>query len=155
MSEGDDPDFARSSLRTALTVSLVLILLASAGTLVYFAANPPDPSDPFTEFYVLGPDGNASGYPQDLSPGETASVIIGISNHEHRDLTYQMTVAWNDSMTQRHEWVVADEETVERQMTVQAPADRGRYRLRFLLYLEDRGNQPYRSLHLWVTVQAG
>jgi uncharacterized membrane protein len=153
MSEGVGLDFGRSPLRTALTVGLVLVLLASAGTVVYLATNPPDTSDPFTEFYVLGPDGNASGYPQDLSPDETISVIVGVSNHEHQDLTYRMAIAWNDSVTQGQEWPVADDETVERSVTVQAPNDSGRYRLRFLLYLNGRGDEPYRSLHLWVTVQ--
>jgi uncharacterized membrane protein len=155
MSEAGDSDSARSSLHTALTVVLMIVLLASAGTVVYLAVNPPDTSDPFTEFYVLGPGGNASGYPQNLSPDESARVIIGVSNHEHRDLTYRTAIAWNDSVTQRQEWAVTEGETVERSVTVQAPDDLGRYRLRFLLYLDGRGDEPYRSLHIWVTVRSG
>jgi len=38
----------------------------------------------FTEFYILGPGGNASCYPTNLTVNETGGVILGLMNHEPR-----------------------------------------------------------------------
>ena len=50
------------------------------------------PGDNFTEFYILGPNGTASGYPTNLTVGEDGKVIIGIVNHEYTNVTYQLEV---------------------------------------------------------------
>ncbi len=43
----------------------------------------------FTEFYILGLEGKADNYPDELTVGEEGRVILGIVNHEHEDgLTY-------------------------------------------------------------------
>jgi len=39
-----------------------------------------------------GPDGTASHYPHSLSVGESATVILGIANHEHRQVHYFVQV---------------------------------------------------------------
>ena len=46
----------------------------------------------FTEFYILGPNGTASGYPTNLTVGEDGKEIIGIVNHEYTNVTYQLEV---------------------------------------------------------------
>jgi len=38
--------------------------------------------EPFTEFYILGPEGKADNYPTDYVLGENGTVIVGIVNHE-------------------------------------------------------------------------
>lgn len=139
--------------RRGLTVVLAVALLVSVGAVVWLAVNPPETTDPYTEFYVLGPERNASGYPETLAPGESASIIVGVSNHEHRAMTYRMAVAWNDSVTHTREWRVPDGDTVERSVTVTAPAEPDRYRLRLLLYRNGTADEPYRTLRLWVTVR--
>ena len=48
--------------------------------------------EPFSEFYVLGPNGKATGYPNNLTVGENAQVILGIVNHEQRDVNYIVEV---------------------------------------------------------------
>lgn len=52
----------------------------------------PKEGEKFTEFYILGPDGNASGYPTNLSVEEEGEVIIGVVNHEYAQVTYQLEV---------------------------------------------------------------
>jgi uncharacterized membrane protein len=84
---------ARSSLSggtkldRALTVILVIAIAASLITLVYVVAVPRQ-GESFTEFYILGPGGMAADYPHNLTVGQNASIIVGVANHEHREVSY-------------------------------------------------------------------
>ena len=76
-----------SRLDKALTVVLIASILASVAALGYVVTHPRQ-GEHFTEFYILGPDGKADDYPTNLSVGENGTVIIGIVNHEGRNVTY-------------------------------------------------------------------
>lgn len=65
--------------------------MALIAVTVYITLNPA-PSERFTEFYILGPGGKAYGYPENLTAGESASVIVGVVNREYRNETYLMVV---------------------------------------------------------------
>ena len=138
-------------LERALTVVLGLALVLSIVAVGAIAVNPPTTTEPFTEFYLVGPDGNASGYPTELAPGEPGTVIVGISNHEHRAVQYRLEVTWNGSVTAAETVQLADGQTEEQPMTLTAPTEPGRYRLQFHLYNET-GTEPYRTTRLLVTV---
>jgi len=89
-----------------LTIILLLALLASIVALVYIITTPTH-GEEFTEFYLLGPGGKASGYPTDLREGEKASVIIGIANHEYREVNYNVEIwlanqSYRQNSTQVH-----------------------------------------------------
>jgi len=86
-----------SKLDRALTVILIVSIIASVGTLGYVITHP-KPAEPFTEFYILGPDGKADNYPTSLTVGENGTVIIGIVNHEHRNVTYYVQI-WLVNLT--------------------------------------------------------
>lgn len=86
-----------SKLDKALTVILIIAILTSIGTLTYIITHP-KPGEAFTEFYILGPNGKAADYPTDLKVGENGTVIIGIVNHEHRNVTYYVQV-WLGNLT--------------------------------------------------------
>ncbi|WP_297437268.1 DUF1616 domain-containing protein [Thermococcus sp.] len=88
-------------LDKALTVILIIAIITSIGTLAYVITHP-KPGEAFTEFYILGPGGKAAGYPTSLTVGENGTVIIGIVNHEHHNVTYQVQVwlvnlTWNNT----------------------------------------------------------
>ncbi|MCE5296262.1 MAG: DUF1616 domain-containing protein [Euryarchaeota archaeon] len=74
-------------LDKALTIILIISILSSVVALVYVIAVPRE-GESFTELYILGPGGKAEGYPHNLTVGEEASIIIGISNHEHETVNY-------------------------------------------------------------------
>ena len=80
-----------------MSVVLVIAIILSVSGLVYLVSNPP-PGQSFTEFYILGQDGNASGYPHKLVVGQTASVTLGIINHEQRQVNYTLEV-WLSNVT--------------------------------------------------------
>ena len=83
---------AQGRAERALTWILAIALVVAVAGVVYVAVNPPETTDPYTEFYVLGPDGNASEYPTRLAPGETDEVILGVSNHEYQVGLYHVVV---------------------------------------------------------------
>lgn len=88
-------------LDKALTVVLIIAIITSIGTLAYVITHP-KPGEAFTEFYILGPEGKAADYPTELFVGENATVIIGIVNHEHRNVTYYVqtwlvNLTWDES----------------------------------------------------------
>jgi uncharacterized membrane protein len=71
-----------NALGKILSVIIVLAILGAVGALAYTIAVPPI-TERFTEFYILGTDGKAMGYPQNLALGQEGSVIVGITNREH------------------------------------------------------------------------
>jgi len=84
-------------LDKALTVVLIIAIIASIGALGYVITHP-KPGEAFTEFYILGPDGKAGNYPTNLKVGQNGTVIIGIVNHEHRNVTYYVQI-WLVNLT--------------------------------------------------------
>jgi uncharacterized membrane protein len=74
-----------------LTVVLVLSILSSVVALAYVVAVPRQ-GEQFTEFYVLGPGGKATDYPHNLTVNQSASVILGMANHEYHTVNYTVEV---------------------------------------------------------------
>lgn len=146
-------DDRRERVSQVLTWVLAAALLVSIIAVIYIAVTPQPPAEKFTEFYILGPDGKASGYPTNLSVGGEGSVIVGIVNHEAESVTYQVVVAWNNTTTSERRVTLQHDEAWEQRVTIRAPSKPGTYKLRFLLYRADQPDTLYRSLRLWVTVR--
>lgn len=94
---------SESKLDKALTIILVASIIIAAAFLVYVIVTPKS-GEKFTSFYLLGPDRNATNYPRNLSIGENATVLIGITNHEYRTINYTVeiwlinqTIVYNES----------------------------------------------------------
>ncbi len=95
LAEGDSDLTLSEQARRRLpdqTITLVLggAVVIALGLVMVIALFPGTEADAYTEFYVLGPDGNASDYPTSLTVGETGTVIVGIGNHEGRERTYTL-----------------------------------------------------------------
>jgi uncharacterized membrane protein len=166
----------QSRLDRALSVILIVAIIAAVGTTIYVIIDPRG-GEKFTEFYILGPGGKAADFPTRFPVGEPQSLTIGIGNHEYRNVTYTVeTILVNmvfdtstntstlksyqplDSLTV----TLAHNETREFPYTFTVD-DRQYNRLQFLLFNEtvpsrdltgqDRINSSYRNLHLWITVR--
>lgn len=59
---------------------LAVALVISMSGVIYIAMIPYEEPDPSTEFYILGPEGEASDYPDNLTVGESGELIVGIVN---------------------------------------------------------------------------
>ena len=80
-----------TSLEKGLAVALVASVLVAAGTFIDVVSTPSS-GERFTEFYILGPGGDASNYPTNLTANEIGGVIIGVVNHEAATVNYRILV---------------------------------------------------------------
>ncbi len=158
-----------STLDKALTIALAASIVVAAATLVYVVATPP-PGETFTEFYVLGPGGNASGYPTNLTANETGNVIIGVNNHEGASVNYTLRIdlvgvriVYNASAGFNQTVEVNRTTWSWTNLTVAEGANRtepyafsipraGLWKVQFLLYKDPDLLDVYRELHLYMTV---
>ncbi len=134
-----------------LTLILLIILIGAVVTTVYIIVFPQQ-NGKYTEFYILGPDGKAGNYPDNLSVGESGKVIIGIVNHEAADANYQLVVKFNN-LTLKNETVsLKDKEKKEIPFTFVTSTSGKNQEMEFLLYKLPNDIDVYRSLRLNVDV---
>ncbi|KKF99464.1 DUF1616 domain-containing protein [Methanosarcina mazei] len=119
--------------------------------------------DPFTEFYILGPEGKADNYPTDYVLGENGTVIVGIVNHEQKPVNYTMEVKLENTalpLPPDQQYIsLGDNETWEKAVTITPPFEGTNMILAFSLYneeekevLEEDIRLPYRDLNLRINV---
>lgn len=141
------PASGRERVRTLVLLSALVAALVGV---VYVAETPSGGPDPFTEFYILGPDGNATDYPTNLTVGETGSLTVGVRNNELRTVRYTVVAQIDNRTVEDRTLTLADDEREEWPVTFEARSP-GRHRLRLLLF-KDEADQPVQDLRLWVTV---
>ncbi|BAI60942.1 conserved hypothetical protein [Methanocella paludicola SANAE] len=143
----------KTKLDKALTVVLIISILLSIATLAYVIAVPKQ-GEKFTEFYILGPDGKADNYPTKYTLGDQKPVIVGIVNHEYRNVTYDLVVALNDSATisniYTEQLTLGDNQTWEKKIDLKPDRVGTNMKMEFLLYADGNKTAPYRECHLWV-----
>ena len=164
------PDWKQyGALDKGLTVALAASIVVAGGTLAYVVLTPL-PGEIFTEFYILGPGGNASGYPTNLTVNGTGGVIIGVVNHEAATLNYttrvdlvgvrivyNATARFNDTVeVNRTTWssfavTLADGQNWTEPYKFRINAT-GLWKVQFLLFKEGDFSSAYRELHLYVRV---
>jgi uncharacterized membrane protein len=83
-----------TNLNKVISVSMGVVVLFALGSLGYIATMPKQ-VERFTEFYILGVDGEAASYSKQVGPGQPLEVIIGIVNHEHAATIYRVSVRMN------------------------------------------------------------
>ncbi len=167
-----------SRLDRALSFLLVAAVIAAVATTVYVIVVPKE-GEKFTEFYILGREGKAADYPTDLVLSRPESIIIGIGNHEYRNVTYFVEILLldnrfdpetNTSSILSMERMASFSVTIPHNTTYQQrhtfiPESREANQVKFLLFRDnlppdtiwgqDRLNASYRDLHLWVQVKGG
>ena len=80
-----------TKLNKVFSIILLIIIAVALGYLGY-ALSTPKQSDKFTEFYLLGLDGKAEGYPKEATAGEPVYLTIGIVNHEYQTTSYRVEI---------------------------------------------------------------
>lgn len=165
-------------LDRVLSAIFLIAIVAAVATTVYVIVVPKE-GEKFTEFYILGKEGKAADYPADLRVGRKEAIIIGVGNHEYRDVTYTIELlhveqefdpVTNTSAVRSMERLasfpvtIAHNSTYQERHTFMVNSTSGN-QLTFLLFLDeappdsvwgsDRINASYRDLHLWVRVRGG
>jgi len=158
-----------SLLDKGLTVALASSIAVAGGTLAYVVLTPRSGAT-FTEFYILGPGGNASGYPTALNGSQPGTVILGLVNHEAANenyavridlvgvrIVYNATSGYNETVeVNRTTWStfnvpLADGRNWTQPYTFQINST-GLWKVQFLLFKDGDFASAYRELHLYVRV---
>jgi len=158
-----------SALDKCLAVVLAGSVVAAGGTLAYILLMPRT-GETFTEFYILGPSGNASGYPTVLNVSESRTVIVGIGNHEAANanyivridlvgvrLVFNATSGLNETVQVNRTTLSTFNVTlVDGQKWIQPYRlqidDTGLWKVQFLLFRDGDFLRAYREVHLYVRV---
>lgn len=142
----------KSFTNSLITVALVFAILGALSYMIYISIQP-SVAETYSEFYVLGQNGELDGYPEVMTSGETGSVRIGIANHEGRKITYSIAVNSNSesSDTIKKKIELKDGQIWEGPITFLVSQPGTQEKIEFLLY---RGGDksPYRKLHLMINV---
>ncbi|WP_136601151.1 DUF1616 domain-containing protein [Salinigranum halophilum] len=139
----------RSNNLTALLAVILFVGVIGLGVIAVF---PIDTGEASTEFYVLGPDGDASDYPQNLTVGESSSFIVGVTNHERGEVSYTLVMSEGGATLAEEELTVARGDTWERELNY-SPDSPGEKRVQLELYKDSASSgNPYRQLRLVISV---
>lgn len=140
------------NLKKIISAFLCACIIASIGIVIYIIYNPPH-SEKITEFYILGSSGKATGYPNNLTVGESGKVILGVVNHEYEDMTYRIVARMNNiNIVIMNDVILEHEEGWELNYTFTPNWVGERMKLEFNLK-KNGYDETYRTLHLWVTVR--
>ncbi|MEN4006076.1 MAG: DUF1616 domain-containing protein [Methanobacteriaceae archaeon] len=137
-----------------LSITLVVSIILAVSMTVYAIVSPRE-GEKFTEFYILGPDGEAGNYPTNLTVGQRGSVIVGVVNHEYKNTTYSLVLKLNNRIINQRNITLAHNEKYENTFNFQIRSPREKQKLEFLLYKLPDNTTVYRSLHLWINVIEG
>ncbi|WAI01181.1 DUF1616 domain-containing protein [Methanogenium organophilum] len=151
------------------------LLLVVAVAAIVFVILVPAEGEHYTDFYILGKDGIAADYPERIHIGEPETIIVGVHNHEYRDITYLMEIYLLNQTTENNEVIINSMEPLDRfrvslehdqheELVYTFIVDKTGYnRLEFLLFDEnappdqvmgkDRINANYRDLYLSIQIE--
>ena len=134
-----------------LLVVLAVVIIGAIGTLVY-VARPPATDTPFTEFYLLGPEGRAENYPDVIVLGEETTVILGVVNQEQKTTDYRVRIVVGGHEVKEIESIILAHQEEWEQRVSFAPVEAGEERLvEFRLYA-DGAQSAFHVLEMWVDV---
>ena len=136
-----------------LSIILAVSILVAIGTIAYVIITPKI-GEKYTEFYILGLDGEAKGYPTELTLGEEGRLLLGIINREHEDnLTYRVEILVKDREDDEIGPLSLDHDERWEQEVSFVPWEAGDdQKVEFLLYKEG-DDESYSSIHIWVDVR--
>lgn len=151
------------------TITLALAVLVFVGTVAFVGAVPPQ-GESYTESYLLTEDGElaADDYPSTFVANDGHPLSVGLENHEHRSVSYEVVVIAQDvdadgTVTAQQE---VDRFSVELDHGEGAVVDREiaptmtgeGIRLQFLVYKDTAPEDAERAdqrLQLWIDVVEG
>jgi uncharacterized membrane protein len=106
----------------------------------------------FTEFYILGLDGKAGSYPNDLEIGEEGEVRIGLISRERETTSYQIRIEIDGTgQVASTTIVLAPDEQWEGVIGFTPQKIGDNQQVAFILY-KNGAVEPYLELFLWIDV---
>jgi uncharacterized membrane protein len=141
-------------LGKALFISLVVAIVVALSGIVYFVVTPQQ-NEKFTEFYILGSEGKAENYPQQVILGANVDVFIGVVNHEYQPTTYRVEITIDSVRSKEVDiGTLAHQQKWEQEVSFVAQSPGDRQKVEFWLY-RDNQVEPYLHdpLRLYIDVR--
>ena len=128
-----------------LQVIILAAVLMTVGATAYVIVSPL-PGEQYTEFYVVGPDGTVDGLPETVDSNGSVEFLVGIHNHEHEAMTYDMKVQITDTGTVTEVYTesasLAHGEEFEESVTLEVDTTAEKITIQFLLFEGDSPPGP-------------
>ena len=142
----------QTALDRVLFIGFILAILCAVGVIGYKITTPV-PEERITEFYILNAEGNAFNYPGQLKIGEEGKVIVGITNSEHEEMTYRLTVMVDGVLENMiRDITLSHGETKQTEITLSFSHAGDKQKVEFALYNEDESRPLVTPLRLWIDV---
>ncbi|WP_265107823.1 DUF1616 domain-containing protein [Halosolutus halophilus] len=159
----------KSTIHTAVNVALVLSMLLAL-TSVGYALMAPQQGEQYTSLQLLTENESgelvASGYPEEIQPGESIPLVIGVENQEQEDMNYTVVVqeqriedgeVVERTELRRIDYIVNDGGTAYGERDITPTTADGPVRISILLYQNEVPDSPtqenaYRYTHIWTEV---
>lgn len=143
----------RSAFRNrALLIVLALVILGMLGMLVYFLTSA-NLGERYTQFYIVGVNGKATGYPVVTRVGEEGKVIVGIVNHEHKVVSYRLEIMIDEVENNKVGPVVLKSgQKWEGEVSYRATKVGSNQKVGYLLFKDDEAKPYLDPLNLWVII---
>jgi uncharacterized membrane protein len=168
-----------SKLNKTLNIIMIIAVLGIIGTLIYAIAKPKI-GEKFTDFYILGINGQAADYPTDFTfnsdmqvisvqygqdtvaiPEKWGQLVVGIVNHEQQHAIYTVMMQIDgtpvkilyqgDSVQNLGPIDLASGEQWMHELDI-VPQHTGNNQEVELFLYKDGGTKAYLNLHLWINV---
>jgi len=143
-----------TKLYKSLSIFLIIVIVAVLSYIGYVMATPKQ-GEIFTEFYILGLDGKASGYPREAAVGKPVQLLIGITNHEHQTMDYRVVIKIEGATVNQLNIGSLDNDQKREQVINFMPRMLGeKQKVEFYLY-KNNESQPYFKdpLRLYIDVR--
>ena len=145
--------WSRAGGMDRVAVGALLLVASGLGLAAFYVATSQGNAESFTEFYLLGADGRAADYPNQVRLGEPAAVTLGMVSHEAVASVYRVEVRMNGAMMEVFDDVtLSNSEQWQSNVALVASRPGEDQMVEFLLY-KDGSTEPYRRLHLWLDVK--
>jgi len=136
-----------------LTVVLVIAIFGALGSIGYIIVTSDKGEESPTTFYILGLEGRAENYPQELALGDKGRVILGILNQEHETTVYWAEVTIDEEKVTEVGPITLDhEQKWEEEVSFVPQVSGENQRVEFLLYKNGEVKPYLEPLHLWIDV---
>lgn len=136
---------------TGILILSMLILTLMVGYMLIAGGE----QECYTELYLLDSNGTVNDYPRDYYLGYPQPVLVGVVNHEHRDVTYDLLISLDNGTTNKSLYIesftLGHNQTREKPITLMPDAIGDGMKLKVDLFT-DGNSIPYREVYLWVNV---
>jgi len=132
-------------------IGLCLLFAGLAAVRLFWVTSQLPPQ--YTEFYLLGKDALAAGYPEIAHPRSSLTVTVGVDNHSDRSMDYHLTYQVNGGAeTQLRDLTIDPGELWLLNPSVSLLDSPGLQQIKFILRA-GQDNLRVQTLYLWVVVE--